>query len=119
MQPNLNVQWQDFSIHLKGTLHEMLKTEEFTDVTLVCDDQKEFKAHKVILSACSSIFRKMLQGRSNPNSIIFLKGVTHMNLVLIPINVRNRTSIEKLNSSPNMDTNLANFWQFLQRWLIF
>ena len=83
MQPNLNVQWQDFSIHLKGTLHEMLKTEEFTDVTLVCDDQKEFKAHKVILSACSSVFRKMLQGRSNPNSIIFLKGVTHMNLDLI------------------------------------
>merc|ERR1712243_217374 len=81
--PTLNVQWQDFSVHLKGTLHDMLKTEEFTDVTLVCEDQRELQAHKVILSACSSVFRRMLQGRNNPNSIIFLKGISHLNLELI------------------------------------
>ena len=83
MQQNLNVQWQDFSVHLKGTLHDMLNTGEFTDVTLVCDDLTELRAHKVILSACSSIFRRMLQGRNNPNSIIFLKGISHINLELI------------------------------------
>ena len=83
MQQNLNVQWQDFSFHLKGTLHDMLKTEEFTDVTLVCDDLKELRAHKVILSACSSVFRQMLQGRNNPNSIVFLKGVSQINMDLI------------------------------------
>ena len=38
-------------------LHEMMKSNELTDVTLVCDDKKQFKAHKIVLSACSTVFK--------------------------------------------------------------
>jgi len=79
-QDNLNVQWEDFSDHLRSMLHDMLRTTEFTDVTLICDDQREFQAHKVILSACSPVFRNMFYGRNTPNSIIYLKGIKYQSL---------------------------------------
>ena len=105
MQQNLNVQWHDFSFHLKGTLHDMLKTGDFTDVTLVCDDQRELQAHKVILSACSSVFRQMLHGRSNPNPIVFLKGVSHVNLDLILQFIYNgETAFPQTNLETFLDT---------------
>ena len=48
-----NLNWHTYSEHLRNMLHEMMKSEELTDVTLVCDDKRQFKAHKIVLSACS------------------------------------------------------------------
>ena len=48
-----NMNWQTFTDHLKELLHEMMLSKELTDVTLICDDKKQLKAHKIILSACS------------------------------------------------------------------
>ena len=50
-----NLNWHAYSDHLRVMLHEMMKSNELTDVTLVCDDKRQFKAHKIILSACSSV----------------------------------------------------------------
>lgn len=46
-----------------GVFSEMLNDETYVDVTLACDGQ-QIKAHKMVLSACSSYFRELLQ--SNP-----------------------------------------------------
>jgi hypothetical protein len=35
--------------------------EDFVDVTLACDNNRSFTAHKVVLSACSPYFRKLLK----------------------------------------------------------
>ncbi|CAO1438721.1 unnamed protein product [Diamesa hyperborea] len=39
--------------------HELLNAEKFVDVTLACE-HNSLKAHKVVLSACSSFFQKLL-----------------------------------------------------------
>ena len=33
----ISMKWEAYSDHLRGMLHEMMKSEELTDVTLVCD----------------------------------------------------------------------------------
>ena len=55
-----NLNWHTYSDHLREMLHEMMKSNELTDVTLVCDDKKQFKAHKIVLSACSSVFKSII-----------------------------------------------------------
>ena len=45
-----------------ATSFSLLRTEDlFGDVTLIGDDQKQFTAHKVVLSACSTFFRNILR----------------------------------------------------------
>merc|ERR1712126_159687 len=67
--------WNTFSDHLREMFFQMKMSNEFTDVTLVCDDFKQFHAHKVVLSACSSIFKNILNVLPQKNSVIYLRGV--------------------------------------------
>ena len=54
--------------------------EEFFDVSLCCDNGTDIvPAHKVILAACSPLFRKILSHQKNQqNPFIYLKGI-HLN----------------------------------------
>ena len=65
--------WHTYSDHMKVMMKEMMTSGAFTDVTLVCDDKKQIKAHKNILAACSSVFKDILQVENS--SVIYLKGV--------------------------------------------
>merc|ERR1712227_1167639 len=56
-------------------LCEMKNSDELTDVTLVCDDKKQFKGHKVVLSACSTVFKSIINNLPQNNSVIYLRGV--------------------------------------------
>ena len=51
------------------------KDSLLSDVTLVCNDDKQIKAHKVILSGLNSLFKRMFVNNQHPQPIIFLKGV--------------------------------------------
>ena len=70
-----NVLWQDYNDHLRDMLHTMRKFDEFTDVTLICDDQREVNAHKVVLSACSPVLKTILQKKNYGIPIVYLKGI--------------------------------------------
>ena len=69
--------WDSYSDHLRDMLHNMLKSEELTDVTLVCDDNKQFRAHKIVLSACSSVFKNIINFLPQNNPVIYLRGIKH------------------------------------------
>eukprot|EP00092_Neocalanus_flemingeri_P093501 GFUD01118846.1.p1 GENE.GFUD01118846.1~~GFUD01118846.1.p1 ORF type:complete len:232 (-),score=64.25 GFUD01118846.1:83-778(-) len=73
----LNLTWNEFEKGASNTFKELLGETDFVDVTLVSDDLKQIKAHKVILSACSSIFKKMLQQNPQQQPIIYLTGVAY------------------------------------------
>ena len=76
-----NIIWQSYSDHLRDMLHEMMKSNELTDVTLVCDDKKQFKAHKIVLSACSTVFKNIITSKlSNNTSVIYLRGIQHQEM---------------------------------------
>ena len=72
-QEKYNLSWQSFSDHLLEMLHHLMISNEFTDVTLVSEDKQHFKAHKVVLSASSQVFKSIVNDLVNP--LIYLRGV--------------------------------------------
>ena len=75
-----NLKWHTYTDHLRGMLHGMMKSNELTDVTLVCDDNRQFKAHKIVLSACSSVFKSIIKDLPQKSSVIYLRGIQHQEM---------------------------------------
>ena len=65
MTEKYNLLWQAFSEHLQWMFKDLYEEEKYCDVTVVCDDQTQFKAHKFVLIAGSSIFKKIID--NNPS----------------------------------------------------
>ena len=72
-QEQFDLTWHTYTDHLRSMLHDLMYTNELTDVTLVSEDKKQFKVHKVILSASSSFFRNIICDLSSP--LIYLRGI--------------------------------------------
>ncbi|KAJ8975054.1 hypothetical protein NQ317_010568 [Molorchus minor] len=53
------LRWNNYQSNMTSVFHQLLQNEAFVDVTLACNDLS-LKAHKVVLSACSSYFQKLL-----------------------------------------------------------
>ena len=80
-QDRYSFTWQTYSDHLRETLKEMMTSSDFADVTLVTDDKQQIKAHRNILSACSPVFKNILQlGTGNTHPVIYLRGIQHSEL---------------------------------------
>ena len=77
---NYDVLWKDFPSHL-GEMMKNFRNDKFTDVTLICNDKKEIRAHKNILSACSSLFKDLFNSFSMP--AIYLRGIDHAEMEAI------------------------------------
>ena len=75
--------WNEFNSSTSETFKSLLLDEEFVDVTLVCDDARQFHAHKVILSACSPFFRNLFVKNPHPKPLLFLKGIRYEELETI------------------------------------
>ena len=54
------LRWNNHSESIVSEFELLLDQEEFVDVTISCDKQS-LKAHKVVLSACSAYFRRLLK----------------------------------------------------------
>ena len=72
-----NLSWNEFDNCTSNTFKELLGETDFVDVTLVSDDLQQIKAHKVILSASSSVLKKMLQQNPQQHPIIYLSGIDY------------------------------------------
>ena len=66
-QDKYTLTWHTYPDLLKGMMMEILTSEDFADVTLVSDDRKIIKAHKNILSACSPVFKSIMQLETQNN----------------------------------------------------
>ncbi|XP_074028796.1 uncharacterized protein isoform X2 [Leptinotarsa decemlineata] len=53
------LRWNNYQSNMTSVFHQLLQNEAFVDVTLACNNLS-LKAHKVVLSACSSYFQKLL-----------------------------------------------------------
>lgn len=68
--------WDLYPDHLQQMLQELLRSGAFADVTLVADDRKSIKAHRNILSACSPVFKDILEIQNQNNyPVIYLRGM--------------------------------------------
>ena len=80
MADSFNLCWDFFESYTLASIKELLTDEAFTDVTLACDDGKQLKAHKVIVSACSPFLRKILQHNPHPHPLLYLSNISWINL---------------------------------------
>ena len=65
--------WHSYTSHFQGVLGNLFDTGEFSDVTLVCDDQVKFKAHKFILKSCSPVFESILDILQYIDIILYIR----------------------------------------------
>ena len=70
----------DFDANLVTSLSELKDSEEFFDVTLVSDDETPVQAHKVILSASSPFFRKVLKFNQSSSPLLYIRGLSSKDL---------------------------------------
>ena len=79
---NYCLQWENFQTSLSSSLNSLRSEPEnsLCDVTLISDDELNFSAHKVILSACSPFFKNVFSKTIQPNPFIYLGGVSSKNL---------------------------------------
>ena len=83
MSEKFSLKWNDYQSNWNNSLKELRKDTEFSDVTLISDDKVKFSAHKILLSSCSNLFKLILKGNVQANSLLYLSGVNSLNLGFI------------------------------------
>ena len=64
------LRWNDFESNISLAFRELRDDNDFFDVTLACDDE-QIQAHKMILSACSPFFRKILRRNVHQHPLLY------------------------------------------------
>ena len=77
----LRLQWNDFKENFSSAVGDLRQGQDFTDVTLVCEDGQQVEAHKVVLVASSPFFLDILKRNKHPHPLIFMRGVRIENLM--------------------------------------
>ena len=57
----LCLKWNDFQENLNSAFGSLRNDQEFSDVTLACEDGTQIEAHKVILATLSPFFMEILK----------------------------------------------------------
>ena len=78
-----SLRWNDFQSTVSNSFKILKQEQDLFDVTLVSDDQKQIQSHKVVLSACSSFFKPILQKNTHSHPLIYLSGIDSTNLQFI------------------------------------
>ena len=84
--------------------------EEFTDITLACDDNHEINAHMVILAASSPFFHNILRKKNCSNPIVFFRGMATQHLLpVVDFIYQGEVNISEENLSEFL--NIAKYFQ--------
>ena len=68
--------------NLSLTLHELFKDQNFTDVTIVCNDKVIIPAHRFILTTASSLMKQLLEQDVLCNTV-FCTDISHIEMRLL------------------------------------
>ena len=79
MSEKFSLRWNDFESNISATLGDLRDSEDFLDVTLVCE-REQLRAHKLIISACSPFFRNILHSNPHQNPLLYLKGIKSVDM---------------------------------------
>ena len=75
MSDKYSLKRDDFSSSLASSISECRKSKDFTDVTLVTNDEQFFSAHKLILATSSDFFKNIFQTLAQNNSYFYLSNL--------------------------------------------
>lgn len=78
-----------------GVFSQLLRDESLVDVTLACSEGQSIRAHKVVLSACSSYFQTLFVDHPSRHPIVILKDVRFSELrTLIEFMYKGEVNVE-------------------------
>ena len=77
------MKWNEFQENIVSSYHELRKHSDFYDVTLVCEEDKQIEAHRIILAACSPFFSSVLKKNKHSHPMIYMRGLKAKDLVAI------------------------------------
>ena len=77
------LKWNDFQQNIVASYHNLREDPDFSDVTLVCEDNHEIEAHRIVLTACSPFFRAVLKRNKHSHPMIYMRGMKPKDLVAI------------------------------------
>ena len=93
-----NLNWAEFNSYTSKTFKDLLSDQKFSDVTLVCDDAETIQAHKVILSACSPFFSRILTKNQHNHPLVYLSDVNLNDLkAIVNFMYLGQTNVEQEN----------------------
>ena len=99
------LKWNDFQTNVSKSFGILRNEEYLHDVTLVCDDNSQVSAHKLVLSACSDFFKTIFRNNSHPNPLLCLEGVSSQELRNILVEKVAKyaisTSFDRTNGKPS------------------
>ena len=76
MDDKFCLKWNDFQKNLSRTFKQLRHEEDFYDVTLVSEDQKQIQAHKLVLSSCSEYFSNILKHNKHSNPLLCFENLS-------------------------------------------
>ncbi|XP_075214440.1 uncharacterized protein LOC142320486 isoform X6 [Lycorma delicatula] len=74
-----SLRWNNYLRHITGAFDSLRTDEDLVDVTLSCEGKK-IRAHKMLLSACSSYFRDLFKENPCQHPVIIFKDVKYQDL---------------------------------------
>jgi hypothetical protein len=72
-EPKIGLVREDHHLHTGRIFSSLFEESNFSDVTLACEDNKQIRAHKVVISSGSQFFNNVLLQNPHPNPLIYLK----------------------------------------------
>lgn len=89
------LRWNNHQSNLLGVFSQLLRDESLVDVTLACSEGHSIRAHKVVLSACSSYFQTLFVDHPSRHPIVILKDVRFSELqTLIEFMYKGEVNVE-------------------------
>ena len=79
----LSLKWKDFQENMRTEFGSLRESQDFTNVTLACEDGQQVEAHKVILAAASPFFCDLFRRNRHEYSMIFMRAVKSEDLIAI------------------------------------
>ena len=75
MSEKICLKLNDFQSNVTKKFSSFKADADFCDVTLVSDDQKQFSAHKIVLSSCSEYFKNILKQNKHSHPLLCLADI--------------------------------------------
>ena len=72
--------WTDYQNNISSFISAVQNDQAFSDVTLVSEDDYQIETNKVVLSASSLFFRKILTKNIHHHPLIYLRGIASEDL---------------------------------------
>ena len=77
------LKWNDFQENIASSYKDLREDLDFSDVTLICEEDEQIQDHRVILSACSPFFSSVLRRNKHSHPMIYMRGLKSKDLVAI------------------------------------